>query len=59
MKAIEKKSVIENLGLKVINSYSESKGDFVTIGKMNTKTGELENKKEFKNIHTAYKSIIG
>ena len=59
MKAIEKKSVIENLGLKVINSYNESKGDFVTVGKMNTKTGELENKKEFKDIHAAYKSIIG
>jgi len=59
MKAIEKKSIIENLGLKVISSYNESKGDFVTIGKMNTKTGELENKQFFKNIHTAYKSIIG
>ena len=59
MKAIEKKSAIENLGLKVINSYNESKGDFVTIGKMNTKTGELENKQEFKDIHAAYKSIIG
>jgi len=59
MKAIEKKSAIENLGLKVINSYNESKGDFVTIGKMNTKTGELGNKQFFKNIHTAYKSIIG
>ena len=59
MKAIEKKSAIENLGLQVINSYSESKGDFVTIGKMNTRTGELENKQEFKNIHLAYKSIIG
>ena len=59
MKAIEKKSAIENLGLKVINSYNESKGDFVTVGKMNTKTGVLENRKEFKNIHAAYKSIIG
>ena len=58
MKAIEKKSGIENLGLKVINSYNESKGDFVTIGKMNTKTGELENKREFKNVHSAYKSIV-
>ena len=51
MKAIEKKSAIENLGLKVINSYNESKGDFVTVGKMNTKTGELENRKEHKNEH--------
>lgn len=59
MKAIEKKSAIESLGLKVINSYNESEGDFVTVGKMNTKTGELENRKEFKTIHAAYKSIIG
>ena len=59
MKTTEKKSAIENLGLKVINSYNESKGDFVTICKMNTKTGELENKQEFKDISSAYKSIIG
>jgi len=59
MKAIEKKSIIENLGLKVMSAYNESKGDVVTVGKMNTKTGELENKQFFKNIHTAYKSIIG
>ena len=59
MKTIEKKSAIENLGFKVINSYNESKGAFVTIGKMNTKTGELDDKQEFKGINSAYKSIIG
>ena len=59
MKAVEKKAAIENLGLQVISSYNESKGDFITIGKMNTKTGKLENKKEFKDINSAYKSIIG
>jgi len=59
MKAIEKKSAIENLGLQVFNSYNGNKGDFVTVGKMNTKTGELENKQEFKDIHAAYKEIIG
>lgn len=59
MKALEKKLAIEQyLGLKVTNCWNEEKKDFVMVGKLNLKTGELENKQEFKDIHAAYKSFL-